>query len=177
MVTASPLIPTVTTTNGPQFSRMVEMVQELVSLINLIKTITTFPFPQNLDAVSFELQLENSYLVTCEPKEDSEQPAHSDSLIRKGKKKNSSLSLCKTFTALAIQNVPNEDSDQPRLICIFAGRTCLKVCFLTLRLCCVFFACVSRTLLFLAICKSGPDLNYCHSTVGINKLFESRGLV
>ena len=47
------------------------------------------------------------------------------------------LSALRNFVSLAIQNAPNEDSDQParmrRLIWIFLGRTCLKGRFLTSR--------------------------------------------
>ena len=49
-----------------------------------------------------------------------------------------SLSAWRNFASLAIQNVRSEDSDQTtrmrRLLWIFAGRTCPKVRFLTLRL-------------------------------------------
>ena len=49
----------------------------------------------------------------------------------------SSLSAWRNFASLAIQKAPSEDSDQTarmrRLIRIFAGRTCLKVRFLTVR--------------------------------------------
>ena len=49
-----------------------------------------------------------------------------------------SLSAWRNFASLAIQIAPSEDSDQTarmrRLIWIFAGRTYLKVRFLTLRL-------------------------------------------
>ena len=48
-----------------------------------------------------------------------------------------SLSAWRNFASLAIQNAPSEDSDQTAhlrsLIWIFAGRTCQKVRFLTLR--------------------------------------------
>ena len=49
----------------------------------------------------------------------------------------SSLSTWRNFTSLAIQHVPSEDSDQTmwmhRLIWIFPGPTCPKVCFLRLQ--------------------------------------------
>ena len=49
----------------------------------------------------------------------------------------SSLSAWRNFASLAIQNASSEDSDQTarmrRLIWIFAGRTCPKLRFLTLR--------------------------------------------
>ena len=49
----------------------------------------------------------------------------------------SSLSAWRYFASLAIQKAPSEDSDQTAqmrsLIWNFAGRTCPKVCFLTLR--------------------------------------------
>ena len=55
----------------------------------------------------------------------------------------SSLSAWRDFASLAIQNAPNEDSDQTarkrRLIWIFAWRTCPKVRFLKLRLKCVIY--------------------------------------
>ena len=50
----------------------------------------------------------------------------------------SSLSVGRNFASLTIRNAPSEDSDQTarmrRLIWIFAGCTCTKVCFLTFRL-------------------------------------------
>ena len=53
----------------------------------------------------------------------------------------SSLTAWRNFASLGIQNAPSEDSDQTvrmrRLIWIFAGRTCMKVRFLTLRLVCL----------------------------------------
>ena len=49
----------------------------------------------------------------------------------------SSLSACRNFAVLAIQNAQNEDSDltvrMRRLIWVFAGRTYRKVRFMTLR--------------------------------------------
>ena len=50
----------------------------------------------------------------------------------------SSLSAWRNIASLAIQDAPSEDSDQTarmrRLIWIFVGRTCTKVCLLMLRL-------------------------------------------
>ena len=45
-----------------------------------------------------------------------------------------SLSAWRNVASLAIQNAPGEDSDQTARIWIFAGRTCLKKHFATLRL-------------------------------------------
>ena len=49
-----------------------------------------------------------------------------------------SLSAWRNITSLVFENAPSDDSDQTarmrRLIWIFAGRTCQKVPFLTLRL-------------------------------------------
>ena len=55
-------------------------------------------------------QSEETYILTCTPNENSDQPAHPRSLIRVFfvcLKKNP-----KNLVSLAIQNAPNEDSDQ-----------------------------------------------------------------
>ena len=72
------------------------------------------------------------YHRTCAPNEGSYHPAHPRSLIR------ALLSTQRNFASLAIQNAPSKDSNQTartrRRIWIFAGRTCLNIRFLTLRL-------------------------------------------
>ena len=56
----------------------------------------------------------------------------------------SSLSAWENIAPLAIQNAPSKDSSQTarirRLIWIFAGRICPKLCFLTLPRTCLWYA-------------------------------------
>ena len=72
-------------------------------------------------------QREKTYLLTCAPKEASDQPAHQHSLIRVF------VVRVRKLWIIAIQIAPSEDSDQTArmrsLIWIFAGRTCPKYVF------------------------------------------------
>ena len=75
-----------------------------------------------------EPQHEKMHLLVCVPREDKSNWASAQS-------DQSSLATWRNFASLAIQNAPCDDSDQTawmRLIWIFAGCTCLKVCFLIL---------------------------------------------
>ena len=81
--------------------------------------------------------------ITCAPSEDSEQPGYPPSLIR--------ASLCDLRTAkdLTLLHANSEDSDQsgriPRLIWVYAGRTCHFDGFIVLRL---KYHCLSLRILF-----------------------------
>ena len=77
-------------------------------------------------------QREKMHFVTYASNEDSNQPAHLHRLISIRCPQNKH----RDFTLLAIQNAPSNDSDHDartrKLIWTFNGRTCPKICFLTL---------------------------------------------
>ena len=80
----------------------------------------------------YESQREKVYLLTCKPKRLKSACACAQS--------DQYLAAWRNHASLAIQNAHSEDSDQTvrtnKLIWIFAGRTCPKVCFLTVACLC-----------------------------------------
>ena len=97
------------------------------------------------------------YVLTCAPREDSDQPAISHSLIRIYSRRIMESQGCKDF--LFFFNADNKDPDQTvqmrRLIWVFVDCTCQKVCFLTFLLNCLFFVLpyISRFIIFNDIVK------------------------
>ena len=83
-------------------------------------------------ALTFELQQEKTYLLTCAPIEDSTQLAHLRNPIK------IFVSAWIIVETLVTLKAPGEDFDQTagmsRMVWILVGRTCPKVRFLTLRL-------------------------------------------
>ena len=98
-----------------------------------------FGTTQNLQQVANPVYAPNNHLSSYvrkhtfwhAPIEDQNQPTHPRIWTE------STLFVRRNFASLAIQNAPNEGSDQTvrmrRLIWIFAGRTCLYVRFLALQ--------------------------------------------
>ena len=81
--------------------------------------------------ITIESQRKKMYLLTCASNKLSNQPAHLRSVI------SVFVVRMKNSASMAIQNMTSEDSDQTArmrsLIRIFAGHTCPKLSFLTLR--------------------------------------------
>ena len=108
---------------------MMKKYSTILDILQYYKSCTT-GYITVIKLATIGPQCPKTFFLTCAPSEDSDQPAHSRSLIR------IFAGRIWDIQGFKVCHVDQEDSDQTvwmrRLIWVFLGRTCTKIRFLTI---------------------------------------------